>query len=71
VNRDEAQALGAEALELAGDGQWGELLGMELPGSVVELVRRKQQLNIQIGNLEEQERVLWELIIQLLMDGDS
>jgi len=71
MNRDEAQALGAEALELAGDGRWGELLGMELPGSVVELVRRKQQLNIQIGNLEEQERVLWELIIQLLMDGDS
>jgi len=71
MNRDEAADVAAEALELASDGRWGELLGLELPGSVVELVRRKQQLNIQVGNLEEQERVLWELIIQLLMDGDS
>ena len=69
MNRADAEQVGVAALELAGDGQWGEVLGMELPGAVVELVRRKEQLNSQISNLEEQERVLWELIVQLLMDS--
>lgn len=66
MNRSEAQALGVEALELANSGAWGELLAMELPGQVLELVRQKAQLNRQVEHLEEQERILWELIIQLL-----
>ena len=66
VKRTEAQAVGAESLELANDGRWGELLAMQLPDQVLELLRQKASLNTQIQILEEQERVLWELIVSLL-----
>lgn len=71
MNREEAEALGAEALELAREGQWGHLLQLELSAEVIELVRRQSQLNLQIQNLEEQERVLWELTVQQLTNGND
>ena len=67
MDRSEAESIGIEALELAADGRWPQLLEMELPAQVLELLRRKQQLNPQIGNLEEQEKVLWNLIVEMLL----
>lgn len=66
MNRGEALELAAEALELAGEGRWKEVLALPLPGEVIELIRRKAQLNAQISNLEQQEVILWELIVELL-----
>ena len=66
MNRAEAQTVGAEALELANDGRWGELLAMQLPDQVLELLRQKASINTRVQILEEQERVLWELIVSLL-----
>jgi hypothetical protein len=66
VTREQAAAAGVEALELANSGRWGELLAMQLPDQVIEIVRQKASLNTQIEILEEQERVLWELIVALL-----
>lgn len=68
MNREAAAELAADALELANAGRWAELLELELPATVLELVRQKAQLNTQIENLEQQETVLWELIIQLLIE---
>lgn len=68
MNREAAADLAADALELANAGDWAELLELELPSNVLELVRQKAQLNTQIENLEQQETVLWELIIQLLIE---
>lgn len=68
MNREAAAELAADALELANAGDWAELLELELPATVLELVRQKAQLNTQIENLEQQETVLWELIIQLLIE---
>lgn len=67
MNRSEAEALGVEALELANDGAWGEVLALELPGQVLELVRQMSQLNKQVQHLEHQEKVLWQLIIETLL----
>lgn len=66
MTRTQATAIGVEALELANSGQWGELLAMQLPDQVIEMVRQKASINTQIEILEEQERVLWELIVCLL-----
>ena len=66
MKRTEAQAVGAEALELANDGRWSELLQLDLPDQVIEMVRQKASINTRVQVLEEQERVLWELIVSLL-----
>lgn len=66
VTREQAAAAGVEALELANSGRWGELLAMQLPDEVIEMVRQKASINTQVEILEEQERVLWELIVALL-----
>lgn len=66
VRREQAAAVGVEALELANSGRWGELLAMQLPDQVIEMVRQKTSINTQVEILEEQERVLWELIVALL-----
>ena len=66
MNREEALELAGEALELAGEGRWKEVLALPLPGDVIELIRQKSQLNAQISNLEQQEVILWELIVELL-----
>ena len=58
--------MGVEALELANEGRWSELLQLDLPDQVIEMVRQKASLNTQITILEQQERVLWELIVSLL-----
>jgi hypothetical protein len=68
MNREAAAELAADALELANAGDWAELLAMELPSNVLELMRQKAQLNKQVEHLEQQETVLWELIIQLLIE---
>lgn len=39
---------------------------MQLPDQVLELVRQKASINTQVEILEEQERVLWQLIVALL-----
>ena len=70
MNREAAAELAADALELANAGRWSELLELQLPATVLELVRQKDSLNTQITNLEHQETVLWELIVQLLT-GDQ
>lgn len=62
----QAAAVGVEALELANEGRWSELLQLDLPDQVIEMVRQKASLNTQITILEQQERVLWELIVSLL-----
>ena len=67
MNRSEAEALGVEALGLANDGAWGEVLALELPGQVLELVRQMSQLNKQVQHLEYQEKVLWQLIVETLV----
>lgn len=69
MERSKAEALGAEALEMAREGQWAELLQLELSPEVIELIRKQTQVNLQIQNLEEQERVLWELTVQRLTNG--
>ena len=66
MKREQAAELGAEALELANGGRWSDLLAMQLPDQVVEMVRQKASINTQVEILEEQERVLWELIIASL-----
>jgi hypothetical protein len=66
VKHDQATAVGVEALELANEGRWGDLLAMQLPDQVLELVRQKASINTQVEILEEQERVLWQLIVALL-----
>jgi hypothetical protein len=66
VRHEQAAAVGVEALELANNGRWGELLAMQLPDQVIEMVRQKASINTQVEILEEQERVLWELIVALL-----
>ena len=71
MTRAEALALAAEACELAVDGDFPELLQLELPGEVLELVRRKAQLNSQIQNLESQETILWELLVSMLIDYNT
>ena len=62
----QAAAVGVEALELANEGRWSELLQLDLPDQVIEMVRQKASLNTQITILEQQVRVLWELIVSLL-----
>ena len=71
MTRAEAAALAAEACELAVDGDFPELLQLELPGEVLELVRRKAQLNFQIANLELQETTLWRLVVSMLIDHNT
>lgn len=66
MKREQAAAVGVEALELANNGRWAELLSMQLPDQVIEMVREKASINTQVEILEEQERVLWELIVCLL-----
>ena len=66
MTRTQAAAIGVEALELANSGQWPELLAMQLPDQAIEMVRQKASINTQVEILEEQERVLWELIVSLL-----
>ncbi len=66
MKHDQATAVGVEALELANEGRWGDLLAMQLPDQVLELVRQKASINTQVEILEEQERVLWQLIVALL-----
>ena len=66
MKREQAAELGAEALGLANGGRWSDLLAMQLPDQVVEMVRQKASINTQVEILEEQERVLWELIVSSL-----
>lgn len=66
MNRKEVEALAAELAQLAVDGDWPELVKRDLSGELLELLRQKAQLNAQISNLEQQERVLWLLLIKLL-----
>jgi hypothetical protein len=68
MNHEQATAVGFEALELANEGRWGDLLAMQLPDQVLELVRQKASINTQVEILEEQERVLWQLIVALLTE---
>jgi hypothetical protein len=71
VNREDAADLAAEALELANSANWTALLRLDLPDAVIELIRQKASLNIQIENLEEQEKLLWELALQTLIGADN
>ena len=71
MDRSAAAALAAEACDLAVEGNFPALLKMELPGEVLELVRRKAQLNSQIQNLESQETILWELLVSMLIDYNT
>lgn len=66
MNRKEAEALAGELVELAVEGEWAELVKRDLPGELLELLRQKAQLNAQVANLEQQERVLWLLLIEML-----
>lgn len=71
VNREDAADLAAEALELANSANWTALLRLDLPDAVIELIRQKASLNIQIENLEEQEKLLWELALQTLIGANN
>jgi hydrogenase maturation factor len=67
MKRSEAEALGVDLLELANAGAWAELLAMDLSGEALEILRRKAQLNTQIGSMEQQERLLWEMLLMELV----
>ena len=75
MNRDKAQAveaaaLGVELLELANAGAWPQLLALDLSGDALEILRRKAQINGEIGSLEREEALLWEmLLVQLAQQG--
>lgn len=70
MRRDQAEALGCDLLELANAGAWAELVAMDLPGEVLELIRRKEQINVQVSRLEAEEAILWEmLLLQLVQQG--
>lgn len=71
VNREHAADLATEALELANSANWTALLRLDLPDAVIELIRQKASLNIQIENLEEQEKLLWELALQTLIGANN
>ena len=71
MDRSAAAAIAAEACDLAVEGNFPELLQLELPGEVLELVRQKAQINSQIQNLESQETILWELLVSMLIDYNT
>ena len=71
MDRSAAAAIAAEACELAIQGDFNELLQLQLPGEVLELVRQKAQINSQIQNLESQETILWELLVSMLIDYNT
>lgn len=67
MSREEALQQMAVLQQAASDGKWAWLLEQQLPGLVLELLRQSAQLDKQIGNLEQQERMADELIVQQLM----
>jgi len=71
MKRSEAEALGVDLLELANAGAWAELVAMDLlSAEALEILRRKAQLHTQIASMEQQERLLWEmLLVQLVQQG--
>jgi len=71
MKQAEAEALGAELLELANAGAWAELVAMDLSGGALEILRRKAQLNTQITSLEQQERLLWQMLLLALVQQAS
>lgn len=70
MNQPEALELAAELVDLANDGEWPELLRRDLSGDVLEILRRKAQINLEITNLEAQERVLWLMLIEMLQSAE-
>jgi hypothetical protein len=70
MKRDQAEALGVDLLELANAGAWPELVAMDLSAEALEILRRKAQLHTQISSMEQQERLLWEmLLMELVQQG--
>jgi hypothetical protein len=70
MKRSEAEALGVDLLELANAGAWPELVAMDLSAEALEILRRKAQLHTQISSMEQQERLLWEmLLLELVQQG--
>lgn len=72
MKQAKAEALGVELLELANAGSWAELVAMDLSGDALEILRRKAQLNTQISGLEQQEALLWQmLLLELVQQGSA
>jgi len=71
MTRREAAELAAELQELAVEGRWPELLDLRLPDELIELARQLGSLNTKIELLEQQERVLEQLIISMLIDHNT
>ena len=66
MTRTEAEELAVQALDLAVEGKWPAVLELPLSPEALELVRKKTSLDRQICIAEEQERILYALLIENL-----